>query len=60
MIKHDLRVGEEMKIGGTTLRMVKKSGQVATILIDAPADVKIEFSKRREDSQNKVNHVTTS
>lgn len=60
MIQHNLRLGEELRIGDTVVRMVKKSGQVAALIIDAPADVKIVISKEREDSQKPRNHLTTS
>ncbi|WP_109217594.1 carbon storage regulator [Klebsiella pneumoniae] len=60
MIQHNLRLGEELRIGDTVVRMVKKSGQVAALVIDAPPEVKIVISKDREDSQKPRNPLTTS
>lgn len=60
MIQHNLRLGEELRIGDTVVRLVKRSGQVAALVIDAPPEVKIVISKDREDSQKPRNTLTTS
>lgn len=50
MIKHDLKHGEELWIGATKIKMVRKSGQVCSLIIDAPDDVVVRTpkSQRRE------------
>ncbi len=42
MLKRDLRPGEELKIGDAIIKVVKKSGQIVSLVIDAPKDVRIE------------------
>lgn len=42
MLKMDMRPGEQIKIGDAIVKLVKKSGQVATICIDAARNVHIE------------------
>lgn len=59
MIQHNLRIGEELRIGDAVVRMVKKSGQVAALIIDAPPEVKIVITKDQEDSQKRRNPLTT-
>lgn len=45
MIKHDLKLGEELWIGKTRITMVRKSGQLASLVIDAPDDVVVTGPK---------------
>lgn len=45
MIKHDLKLGEELWIGDSRIKMVRKSGQVCSLIIDAPADVVVRTPK---------------
>lgn len=54
MIKHDLKVGEEIWIGDTRITLKRKSGQVCSLIIDAPEAVKIKTPKsiRREQEEN--------
>lgn len=42
MLKRDLRPGEELKIGDAIIKVVKKSGQIVSLAIDAPKEVRIE------------------
>jgi sRNA-binding carbon storage regulator CsrA len=42
VLKRDLRPGEELKIGDAIIKIVKKSGQIVSLAIDAPAEVRIE------------------
>lgn len=55
MIKHDLKLGEELYIGGAKIKMVRKSGQVCSLIIDAPADVVVRTPK----SQRKEKEACT-
>ena len=48
MIKHDLKLGEELWIGATKVKMVRKSGQVCALIIDAPADVVVRTPKSQQ------------
>lgn len=41
MLKIDLRVGESLMIGKATVQLEKKSGQIATLVIDADKSVLI-------------------
>lgn len=45
MIKHDLKLGEDLWIGGVKIKMVHKSGQVCSLIIDAPDDVVVRTPK---------------
>lgn len=38
----DLKVGETLTIGAATVRLEKKSGQVARLLVEAAPDTKIK------------------
>lgn len=49
MIKQDLRVGETLEIGEAKIRLVHKSGKVASLVIDAPPSVKIKHPDKRQD-----------
>lgn len=40
-MKIDLRPGESIEVGDVVIRMVKKSGQLASLVIDAPKSVPI-------------------
>lgn len=55
MIKHDLKLGEELWIGDSRIKMVRKSGQVCSLIIDAPADVVVRTPK----SQRKEKEART-
>lgn len=47
-MKHDLKPGEELWIGGAKVKMVRKSGQVCSLIIDAPADMVIRTPKSQQ------------
>lgn len=51
MIKHDLRVGETIEIGGTKVTLRRKSGQIASLVIDAPDDVLIRRQLKPHETQ---------
>lgn len=42
MLKVDLRPGQSIQVGDATIRLVKKSGQVASLVIDADKSVPIK------------------
>lgn len=46
--KIDLAPGESMTIGDITVKMVKKSGQRASLVITAPKDVAIKGPREQE------------
>lgn len=49
-LKIDLRVGETLQVGDARLKLVRKAGQVATLVIDAPREVKITTNSNYEIS----------
>lgn len=51
MFKHDLRPGESIQIGDTIVTLVRKSSQVASLLIDAPRDVKITTNREQKEKK---------
>ena len=48
MIKHDLKLGEDLWIGGARIKMVRKSGQVCSLIIDAPDDMVVKTPKSQQ------------
>lgn len=54
MIKHDLKVGEEIWVDGTRITLKRKSGQMCSLIIDAPADVKIKTPKSIRKEQEEI------
>lgn len=52
MFKHDLRQGDTIQIGEAVIRLVRcKTGQIASLLIDAPASVKITCNNERKEQK---------
>lgn len=53
MLKCDLKLGEELWIGETKVRLSRKSGQVCCLVIDVPDGVVIKTPKsiRREQEE---------
>lgn len=47
-LKIDLRPGQSVQIGDITVKMVKKSGQIASLVIEAAKDVPIKGPHLRE------------
>lgn len=45
MLTHNLKMGDELWIGETRITLRRRSGQVASLLIDAPPDVRVMTSK---------------
>lgn len=50
-LKYDLRPGESITIGGATVKLVKKSGQLASLVIEADRSIKIEGPEKREQGR---------
>ena len=42
---HDLKVGQTLKIGNATIRLEKKSGQLARLVVQAPTDTIVQMNK---------------
>lgn len=56
MVKHDLRVGTTIEIGGAKIRLEHKSGQRVSLVIDAPSNVEIKLPGKEpcaKDNQSK-------
>lgn len=51
MLKHDLRVGETIEIGGAKVTLQRKSGQNISLVIDAPRDVLIKRTPKPQPTQ---------
>lgn len=47
-LKIDIRPGQEITVGGVRIKLEKKSGQLASLVIDAPKDVPIKGPHIRE------------
>lgn len=60
MLVHSLRPGEELQIGDVVVKLGKKSGQVAMLLIDAPKHVTVKMKTDQEDSKKDQKPLTTS
>ena len=48
-LKIDLRPGEVLTIGGATIKLVKKSGQLASLVIEADLSVRIEGPRKAQE-----------
>lgn len=59
MVKHDLRVGTTIEIGGTKIRLDHKSGQRVSLVIDAPSDVEIKLPVKDDDRNHKTKSALT-
>lgn len=53
-LKIDLRPGEVLTIGGATIKLVKKSGQLASLVIEADKSVLIDGPKKDQEAR----HIT--
>ena len=51
MFKHDMKVGESIKVGDAVVTIQAKSGQICTLLIDAPPHVPIQTAKDRKKQE---------
>ena len=47
-LKIDIRPGQWITVGGIKIKLAKKSGQLASLVIDAPKDVPVEGPHLRE------------
>lgn len=50
-LKIDLRPGETLTIGDVRIKMVKKSGQIASLVVEAEKDVPIKGPHLKEVQQ---------
>ena len=53
MIKHAMRVGETIEIGGVKIRLESKTGQQVSLVIDAPPDVLVNLPKKQGQDKAK-------
>lgn len=53
MIKHAMRVGETIEIGGAKIRLEHKTGQQVSLVIDAPPDVLVNLPKKQGQDKAK-------
>ena len=51
MFKHDIKVGESIKVGDAVVTIQAKSGQICTLLIDAPPHVPIQTTRDRKKQE---------
>lgn len=52
MIKIDLRYGEHLRIGDAVVRLERKTGQLACLVVDAPKEVPVRRTSAK--SRNEV------
>lgn len=52
--KTNLRPGDKLTVGNVTIKMVKKSGQIASLVIEAGKEVVIAGPHRSDDKQVSV------
>lgn len=50
-LKIDLRPGQSLQVGDVTIKLVKKSGQIACLVIEADKSVPIRRTEDCEQSQ---------
>lgn len=48
----DLKVGDTLKIGAASIRLEKKSGQLARLVVEAPLDTEITTPRARGDNKS--------
>lgn len=60
MLKRDLRPGEEIKVGDAIIKVVKKSGQIVSLAIDAPPEVRIEKIDTAGDANQRKVGISAS
>lgn len=51
MFKHDIKVGESIQVGDAVVTIQAKSGQICTLLIEAPPHVPIKTSRDRKKQE---------
>ena len=42
---YDLKVGQTLTIGNATVRLERKSGQLARLVVDAPSEMAVNLTK---------------
>lgn len=57
MLFVDLKIDETIEIGGISVRLVRKTGQLARLAIDANKDTKIHHVKRESALQPEKNDI---
>jgi len=57
---YDLRPGEELQIGNCVVKMVKKSGQLARLVVTAPDEVPVKRVKPLDDSKTAADPLSMS
>lgn len=60
MLKRDLKPGEELHIGDAVIKVVKKHGQVVSLAIQAPREVKIEVKGDEGEANTRKVSVSAS
>lgn len=58
MLKRDLKPGEELHVGDAVIKVVKKHGQIVSLAIQAPREVKIEV--KGSDGEANTRKVSVS
>lgn len=53
----DLRSNETLTIGGATVRLDRKSGQIARLVIEAPADIRVVLPYARQGAKTRERDV---
>ncbi|TPW31463.1 carbon storage regulator [Martelella alba] len=53
-LKIDLRIGETLQVGEARLKLVRKAGRVATLVIDAPREVIITSNDQNGAATEKL------
>ncbi|MFG1462110.1 hypothetical protein V5F77_04350 [Xanthobacter sp. DSM 24535] len=54
MMKFDLRVGERLVIGNTTIRLERKTGQLACLVVDAARDLVVRRERASSEDKGEV------
>lgn len=60
MLKRDLKPGEELHVGDAVIKVVKKHGQVVSLAIQAPREVKIEVKGSEGEANTRKVSVSAS
>ena len=50
----DVRVGDRLDVGGSTITLVKKSGRMSRLKVDAPASVSVKLIKTERPDRDPV------
>lgn len=58
VLRHKLKIGEEIWIGDACITLQKKSGKHALIFIEAPPDVKIRTPQSDDTKEEQITNQT--